>query len=116
MVRVSAGRMRTAIARPRMTRPSRLRISISLGSMGWEPNGSKPVSKTCRDTNGGFSAAKARDLVVVGLREKKAAPGWAADKLGCSRRPDLRPATSDHRETLFGTVASNDDHLLLSAC
>ncbi len=47
---------------------------------------------------------------------KKAAPGGAADKVGSFAEAGLGPEPSDHRETLFGTVCSNDDHLLLSAC
>jgi hypothetical protein len=66
----------------------------------------------------GFLSPKARDLPVAeAAAQKKAAPGGAADKVfGFYGAPGLGPSTSDHRETLIGTVASNDDHLLLSAC
>ena len=49
--------------------------------------------------------------------KKKPADDQPADKgLRFRRLPGLGPSTSNHRETRLRTLASNDDHLLLSAC
>ncbi|MDB5028512.1 MAG: hypothetical protein JWO66_2201, partial [Candidatus Eremiobacteraeota bacterium] len=61
-----------------------------------------------------------RPYALIGdsrFEQKKPPPNGAADKVvWFSGSSSLRSEPSDHRETLFGTVASNDDHLLLSAC
>ena len=98
-----------------------LRVLVGQPRAGSEPrgNGAKPVSRTCRDTNPRFSSVEARDLrrARPARPEKKSRPPWGG---GQDSRvfgaPDLRPQTSDHRETVIRTVARNDDHLLLSAC